>query len=903
VSFSPGSRVGPYEISAQIGAGGMGEVYRATDTNLARQVAIKVLPASMAADVERLARFDREARILVALNHPNIAAIYGVEKSDGLTALVMEFVEGPTLADRLARGAIPVDESLGIARQIADALEAAHEQGIVHRDLKPANIKLRPDGTVKVLDFGLAKAEATSARGMDATLSPTITSPALMTGVGVLLGTAAYMSPEQAKGRAADKRSDVWAFGAVLYEMLTGRRAFEGDDVSDTLAAVLRGEPDWSRLPSNTPASIRVLLRRSLEKERRTRLADIADARLEIVEASTAAVLPPQRRHALSAKVGWGLCALAAVAIVALANAYWSRSPVATQTVTFTIAPPDGWTVALDVGGGGAANVPIAVSPDGRQIVMVARNAEGRARLWVRSLDALGSRELPGTDGAVAPFWSPNSQSVAFFADGKLKKINVADGLPVTLCSTTSLNSGAWGTQGVIVFSRAGGGSGGGGALLKVSQSGGVPTQATTLAAGEVLHIRPSFLPDGRHFLFRVTAVGASGGTFVGSLESTERIRLPGDFGNAVYARGRILFVRESTLMAQPFDEQGLALTGEPVPIADQIETSATSIPIGSFSVSQTGVLAYQTGASALGGVQLTWLDRNGKVLGVVGNHARYNDIELSPDGKQALVSIARAEARRDIWLIDLIRDVQTRVTFNDAGAQTSIWSPDGARVVFNVRRGNGSDLLQRPASGGPERPLLTGEGFKVPFSWSPDGRFILYSPRTPAMTIWVLPVSGDGKPFPFFQTTPGKEETFSDTSGSGGEYLVRNYARFSPHGDWVAFVSNESATAQVFVVPFPDATSNRLQVSRSGGREPRWRRDGTEIFYLNEDTLMAAPVSGTGASLQIGTPQQVFRFRNAGMGRSSYDVAPDGQRFLFVTRVEETSSAPITVVVNWDRN
>jgi Tol biopolymer transport system component len=918
LSIAAGSRIGGYEVIAAIGAGGMGEVYRARDTRLNRDVALKILPEAFATDPERLARFEREAQVLASLNHPHIAAIHGLEESDGVRALVLEFVDGDTLADRIARGPIALDEALLIARQIAEALDAAHEQGIIHRDLKPANIKVRDDGTVKVLDFGLAKLAGPPKGGhyvspdrsvrLQPDLSPTITSPALMTGVGVLLGTAAYMSPEQAKGREADKRTDIWAFGCVLYEMLTGTRAFGGDDVTETLAAIIKSEPDWSRLPPGTPESIRRLLRRSLEKDRRGRLADIADARLDLVDAaSPAATREPAaqgsaRTLAMSARIAWGLFALAVAAVVAVSYFQWSAVPPARQRIRFTIAPPDGWTVALDVGGGGAANLPIAVSPDGNQLAMVARNAEGRQRLWVRSLEALAARELPGTDGAVAPFWSPDSRFVAFFADGKLKKIDVGGGAPVTLCSIASFNSGTWSTQGVIVFSRAGGGASGGGALLKVPQSGGVPTAATTLGDDEALHIRPSFLPDGRHFLYRVTGPSTvAGRMYVGSLDSNDRVMLPDPIGNASYSRGHLLFVRESTLMAQPFDVQRLALTGEPVPVADQIQTSITSVPVGAFSASENGVLAYQTGTSAEYGVQLTWLDRAGKAVGIVAGRARYNDIELSPDGRQAAVSIPRPEQRRDVWLIDMARGVPTRFTFDEAGAQTAVWSPDGTRVIFNALRSGLSDLFEKSAGGGPEQVLLTGEGFKVPFSWSSDGRFVLYSPRTPAMDLWVLPMAGDRKPFPLFQTASRNERQSTAAQGNR-ESFVRNYGRFSPDGRWVAYVSNESGAQQVYVVPFPDANNGKWQVSPSGGSQPRWRRDGREIFYINDDVLMAATVSAAGAGLQIGAAQPLFKFRNAGLNRSNYDVAADGQRFLFETRVDDASSPPITVVVNWDR-
>jgi len=899
MSLTAGARLGSYEILAPIGQGGMGEVYRARDTQLKRDVAIKVLPDAFAQDPERLGRFQREAELLATLNHPNIAAVYGVERSSGVNAIVLELVEGETLADRLQRGAIPIDEALTIARQIVEAMEAAHEKGIVHRDLKPANIKVTPDDRVKVLDFGLAKMSEAAGAGLqpgpDVTASPTLTTPA-MTMAGLIMGTAAYMSPEQAKGRTADKRSDVWAFGCVLYEMLSGRRAFEGDDVSDTLAAVLRGDPDWNALPDATPASIRRLLRRALAKDRRTRLADVADARLDLDDAAAPALETENGRATRAqapdwhTRIAWTLCGLALVVALALAYLLFTRSAAAARPIRFTIAPPDGWTVGFDVAGaGGAANLPLAVSPDGRQLVMVSQNAEGRARLWVRAFDTLAARELAGTDGAMAPFWSPDSRFVAFFADGRLKKVDIAGGLPTPLCSLSSLNSGAWGTQGVLLLARAGGG-GGGGVLLRVPQSGGEPTPATSLGAGDGLHVRPVFLPDGRHFIYRATARGTdSGGIYVSSLDSSERQRLFADgIGQVVYARAHLLFIRESTLMAQPFDAQWLALTGEPVPIADQVQTNGNSAPVGDFSASDTGVVAYQISSSAEIGSQLTWFDRSGTTQGVVGTRGKYADVELSPDGTQASVSIAAPRGQRDIWLIDIARGVPTKFTFDDGGAQASIWAPDGKRVAFNASRAGRFDLFQKTSNGGDEEPLLTDMSDKVPLSWSPDGRFILYADSrrvTPAESpgLWILPLSGDRKPVRLLQTPS-----------------VANQGQFSPDGHWIAFTSYRSGRGETYVTPFPRSKSVEWQVSTSGGTEPRWRPDGKELFYLNGDALMAASVAVDTDGVRFGVPQRLFTFRTTGSPRSKYAVAPDGQRFLFNTRTEETRTAPITIVMNW---
>jgi len=894
MALAIGSRLGPYEVLGSLGAGGMGEVYRARDTKLGRDVAIKVLPASLTSDPERLARFSREAQILASLNHPNIAGIHHVEETTDGPAIVMELVEGETLADRIAQGPIPVDETLAIARQIAEALEAAHEQGIIHRDLKPANIKLRPDGTVKVLDFGLAKlAETSSSRTSDISLSPTITSPAMMTGVGVLLGTAAYMSPEQAKGKPADKRSDIWAFGCVLYEMLTGRRVFDAEDVTETLAFVLTRVPDWTVLPAGTPPSIARLLHRTLARNPRERLSDMSAARLDIDEALSAASNAPapiaagthplRNRRVAAAFVAVILAGLVSTTIV------WTLSspqPSPLLTLRFTLSPPEGWTVAMETGGTGAANLPVAISPDGRHIVMVARDAGRHSRLWVRSLDSLAARELVSTDDAVSPFWSPDSRFVAFFANGKLKKVDISGGLPVTLCTTESLNSGSWSRSGTIVFARAG--NAGGGALLKVSQSGGVPAAATTLGTGEALHIRPVFLPDGRRFLYVATTLGGERTVYVGSLDSSDRHRvLNQQVGNVAVANGNLLFLQESTLLAQRFDVASGLLRGEPVPIADQLQVSGNDVPVGDFSVSETGILVYQTGEGAMGST-LTWLDRSGKALGTVGSRARYTDIELSPDGLRATASVARREPARDVWLFDVVRNAATRFTFLPAGANSSVWSPDGKYIVFSGTRSGRGDLFRKAADGtGPDQPVLVDMRNKVPWSWSPDGKFIAYSALAISGSggpsqLWILPLSGVGKPYQLFDT----------------QYAT-SMARFSPDGRWLAYVSNESGQGQVYVVSFPSLTG-KWQVSIDGGTQPRWRRDGKELFFLSGGMLVAASVDGASSSFKIGAVQRLFQTRTSGGPRSVYDVAPDGQRFLVETRGEETTTSPITVVVNW---
>jgi Tol biopolymer transport system component len=890
MTLQSGVRVGGYEVVALVGAGGMGEVYRARDTRLGRDVALKVLADAVGSDPDRLARLHREAQVLAALNHSNIAHIYGLEESDGRRALVLEFVEGPTLAERIARGPIALDEAIPIARQIVDALESAHEQGIVHRDLKPANVKLRPDGTVKVLDFGLAKAindEGALAAASGLSRSPTITTPA-MTLAGVVLGTAAYMAPEQAKGRPVDKRSDVWAFGCVLYEMLSGHRTFDGDDVADTLAFVLTKEPDWSVLPPDTPDPIRKLLRRCLQKDRRRRLADISDARIEIDEAidapaAEAGTVARRQRLAASVRVAWTITGIALFALGATALGLWPRpTPADPPVVRFTVTPPEGWTLASGLNRYGADNAPVAVSPDGRFVALLARNAGGQVRLWVRSLDALAARELPDTDGATGPFWSPDSRFVGFFADGKLKKIDVAGGSAITLCNAQSFNGASWGRGGFILFAQAGVT---GGPILKVSASGGEPAPATRLEKTETFHLRPSFLPDGRHFFYRA-ASSSLGAIYLASLESPERtvtIAAP-DASNVTYANGYLLHLRDTTLMAQPFDLGRLRPTGEPTPVAEQVHTLTN---YAMYSASDAGVLAYAAGVG-VGGLQLAWLDRSGTTQAAVQQRDSYNDVTLSPDGTQATVSIgSRDQSRfgaRDVWLVDLLHGRPSRFTFDPARAFESVWSPDGTRIVFNSSRNGHLDLFVKASSGaGNEELLFADPQDKHPTTWSPDGRYLLYSTSENGGGVWVLPMTGDRKPYRFIHTPANESQ-----------------AHFSPDGRWVAYSSNESGTSRVYVAPFP-GPGGKKQVSSQRGSEPRWRPDGKELFYLASDNVLTAvEVDASTDAVRLGAEHALFTLPPS-VPRSPYDVAPDG-RFLATTLVQDSSSttSSVTILVNW---
>jgi Tol biopolymer transport system component len=887
VSLSAGSKIGPYEIVGVLGAGGMGEVYRARDMRLKREVALKILPASFASDPDRLARFQREAEVLASLNHPNIAAIYGFEEAAAATgsehaairALVMELVDGETLAERIARGAIPIDEALPLAKQIAEALEAAHEQGIIHRDLKPANIKLRPDGTVKVLDFGLAKLSEANALNSPhvsnepnaLSMSPTITSPA-MTAVGVLLGTAAYMSPEQAKGKPADKRSDIWAFGCVLYEMLTGRRAFAGEDVSDTLATVLRGHPEWTVLPADTPTAVHRLLRRCLERDRRHRLADVADAQLELRDA-----LSVQERDRAAAtasrpeRLAWAAALVLCTAVAAMLA--WVLRPVPiTPEMRLEIATPP----TADVGS-------LAISPNGQKVVFAART-QGRPQLWLRSLDSADARPLAGTDLGTLPFWSPDSRSIGFFADGKLKRVDIDGSSPQVLADAGLGMGGAWHPDGTILFvPRAGS------PVLRLSAGAGAPAAVTKFDVRHVAHRHPRFLPDGRHFLYYVVGAPEVSGVYVGQIDGSESKRLLDSEAAAVYAAsGQLLFVRQGVVYAQDFDLSRLALTGEPFLVADGIAIGL--MQSAALSASASGPIVYRTG-SVVSQRQFVWFDRSGKEVGNVGtlDPADPRDPSVSPDGSRVAMTRTTAGSSK-IWILDSVRGVLDPLTSNDLG--TSLfpsWSPDGSHIAFSFTPKNsdvfGSDLYQvRTTDPAHAERLYGSPGPDNPTDWSPDGRFLLFRQTT---DIWALPLTGDKKAFPVVATDAAERD-----------------GQFAPNGQWIAYQSDESGQFEIYLAQFPGGGGKR-RVSTNGGAQVRWRADGAELFYIGlDDRLMSVPVKfNASGEVEIGSPTPLFATRIGGavqaVVRQQYIVSRDGQRFLMNT-VPEQRMAPITVIVNW---
>jgi len=880
VTLASGVRVGPYEILSPLGAGGMGEVYRARDTKLQREVALKVLPALFVADADRLARFKREAQVLASLNHPNIAAIYGFEESNSVQGLVLELVEGPTLADRIAQGPVPLDEAVPIARQICEALEAAHEQGIIHRDLKPANVKVRPDGTVKVLDFGLAKLTGSSEAGAARGSSPAgpSHSPTLMASVpGTILGTAAYMSPEQATGKEADRASDVWAFGCVLYEMVTGRRAFPGDSVSEVLAGVLKTEPDWHHLPARPEGLLR-LLRRCLQKDQKRRLRDIRDARIEIDEAQAEPHEANPGAQASSRRLerlAW-LSALGLVTIVAAAigAGRLGGAPAATALPEMRVeinTPPTTDPTSL------------AISPDGQKIVYVA-NSEGRLRMWLRLLDSVAARPLTGTDGAQSPFWSPDSRSVGFFADGKLKRIDLDGGSVQTLANAPRGSGGAWNRDGMILFTMFGT------PVFSVSDTGGEPVAATQLEGQQGSHFSPRFLPDDRHFLYWMRGRAEVQGIYVGQLGSTQSRRLlDGDPGAMYVSSGHLLFHRQRTLFAQKFDPARLELTGSPFAVADQVASSPQGPGV---SASSAGSIAYRT-SSAGGQRQFVWFDRSGNEISKVGDpvSTTLSEPSLSLDGQR--VALYRGVNRNiDIWLLEPRRGVFSRFTSDDADDVFPVWSPDGDRIVFTSNRKGTPDLYQKSATtGGSEEPLLATAQNKLGTDWSRAGRFLLFSSQDlqRSFDIWALPLDGKAKPFPVVQT---------DFEEQGGQ--------FSPDGKWIAYQSDESGRVEIYVQPFP-GPGNKWPISTNGGSQVRWRRDGKELFYVALDgRLMTVPirVASNAQAPDVGEPVKLFAPALGGAVqqadyRHQYMVSSDGQRFLVAT-VSEEANSPITVILNW---
>ncbi|MBK9243217.1 MAG: serine/threonine-protein kinase [Acidobacteria bacterium] len=958
--LSTGTRLGPYEIVAPLGAGGMGEVYRARDTKLNRDVAIKVLPEAFALDADRLARFTREAQVLASLNHPNIAQIYGIEETTsevgrgvsgaGPTsevvsrALVMELVEGrdlselirsseagsrsseagpsgpantPGLKTRPPSGGFPLADAIAIARQIIDALEAAHEQGIVHRDLKPQNIKVRDDGTVKVLDFGLAKAMDSGTSGpQDSNNSPTLTARA--TQMGMIIGTAAYMAPEQARGRAVDRRADIWAFGVVLYEMLTGSRGFEGEDISVTLANVIKEDPKWDALPADLHPSIKRLLRRCLEKDPKRRLGAISDARLELDEASSPSEASPAAASVAAPRSGvarWERAIWASVAAVAIVAAVWLAWPSSSDDeatlpmARFEVSPPGE--------GRFIGNAPrIAISPDGRSLAFSASSKAAEAdQLWIRRLDSMEVLPVPGTlstpdaNQPQSPFWSPDSRQLAFFVQtgleagglsraSRLLTADMTGGGVRKICDLPSNNaSGTWNSEGVLLVSSQGTKG-----IQRVSANGGAPTQVTTLdsTTKEIAHLWPQFLPDGRHFLYQAqTDARGDWAIFAGAIDSAARHQVVKSDYARFAAPNLLLYVVGENLMAQRMDMQSRTLTGDPVVLATGMVNLISNGRSG-FTVSDAGVLVYASNPdqqSGLANRRLTWLDRRGTPLGPVGPPVSAFNFRLSPDGaRAALVELAGDRATgRQLWVADLERNVKAPLA-SSRGGLSPTWSDDGRRLVFSSTADDGRVTIgERVASGA--TPMTT-----------------LHNETGPTVLLVPLDESSDGKLVVFTRTNSGVRSLYvlSKTDGKVAPYLEDGFdhpqASLSRDGRWLAYTTNESSTYEVVVQPFPDPSQGKWPISAGGGAIPRWRRDGRELFYVNNAAqLVAVPVT-THQELVPGKPQPLFllpgNLPTISTGAYSYDVSPDGQRILVSIGpggIGNVSAAlPLTVVTNW---
>ncbi len=880
----PGRRLGPYEILSAIGAGGMGEVYKARDTRLDRIVAIKVLPPHLADRSELRERFDREAKTIASLNHPHICTLYDIGQQDGIDYLVMEYLEGETLAQRLVKGALPLEQVLQYAIEIADALDKAHRKGVTHRDLKPGNIMITKSGT-KLLDFGLAKLKQ-EASPANVSLSELPTAKDPLTAQGAIVGTLQYMAPEQLEGKEVDARTDIFAFGVVVYEMATRKRAFEGKSQASVISAIMSSDPvPMMSLQPMTPPALDRVVKRCLAKEPDERWQSANDLANELkwvaeggshggMPGTPALVTAPRknRERFLAA-----IATIAIVATLALAFLYLRETPPETPLLRTTILPPDG--TALDFTNG--LSLP-ALSPDGKRIVFGARSADGKAPLWVRSLDALTAQPLSGTEAAAFPFWSPDSRFIAFFADGKLKKIDASGGPALTLADAPLGRGGSWNRDGVIIFAPANTV----GALRRVSSAGGASSPLSA-AQGRL----PFFLPDGRHFLYQNQP--GNGTILVGSLEGGESKVVTEASSNALYALGRILFLRSGTLMAQPFDPRRLVTTGEAVPAAEQIQTVLNSGTVGVFSVSETGMLMYRTGMGA-GGSLLTWFDRSGKQGITVGEPANVFAFQFSPDRKSLAVAIQDG-SNGNIWTYDVSRGLRTRFTFDPAYVGSPVWSPDGRSIVFRSNRKGHFDLYRKSANGAGSEELLYADNLeKFPTSWSADGKFLLYDTgfSRAAAALWALPLT------PQRQGGPLKPFLISQTPFNEFD------AHFSPDGRWIAYSSNESQRNGVYVTPFPPPLSGpggKWQISTAGGSLPRWRQDGKEIFYMDLNRqLMAAEVAVRGGTVEVGQVRPLFTATQMTQGNPLYDVSADGQHFLLRTYPEQKSGEPLTLVQNW---
>jgi serine/threonine-protein kinase len=892
MALVPGTRFGGYEILALIGSGGMGEVYQAKDTRLHRDVAIKVLPTEVASDHDRLSRFDREAQLLASLNHPNIAQIYGVEDSTGVPALVMELVEGPTLADRIARGPIPFDEALPIATQIAEALEAAHEQGIIHRDLKPANIKVRPDGTVKVLDFGLAKAlEPVASAPGNATMSPTLSIHA--TQAGIILGTAVYMAPEQARGRPADKRSDVWAFGAVVYEMLTGQCAFNGDSVTDIVAAIVRDEPDWSLLPPQVMPAMRTVVARCLAKDRRLRIPEMSVVRFLMADANESRPPAEQTRGSVSrhsvSRIAAAVAALSA--IVTAVAAWWivqSRPSPAPRPAHFVLVMPPDLPVQT-----GVPDRSIAIAPDGAHIVSInSMIGGGGGQLMVRALDQLDPQPIKGAVLARAPFVSPDSRWIGYFENGELRKVSMSGGAPITICPVSGGTRGStWGPDKTIVYATNDASTG----LFIVSADGGEPKVLTRpdTAHGEMDHLFPSFLPGGRSVLFSIATTGSIDNGMIAALDlktGERKILVRGGSFAEYAASGHLLYASGGAVRAVRFDPNRLEVLGDPVIVADQVRTESSGA--AQFSVAPTGAFAYVSGGSGDSEARtLVWVDRRGGETPLsVPVHA-YIHPRLSPDGSRVAVAIINRD--QGIWIWDLARQMLTPLTFGPAAADSyPVWTPDGRRLLFRSGRSGIPNVFWQLADGtGTVEQLYPGNQLLlIPHAITPDGNTLVVQAGS---HLGVMRLD-DRQKITTIAEAPG----------------IQGNAALSPDGHWLAYNSTESGSPQIIVRPFPNVDAGRWQVSNSGGFKPAWGSGGRELFFVSSagfgGSVMTVSVH-TDGGFTFDSATKLFDARPYYFTppNRTYDVTADGQRFLMIKLITPTSEttrepARTVLVLDW---
>ncbi|MGC1617728.1 MAG: protein kinase [Candidatus Acidiferrum sp.] len=890
--LAPGTLLGPYEISAPLGAGGMGEVYRARDTRLDRNVAIKILPAQFSNDLTRKQRFQREAKTISSLNHPHICVLYDLGHQEGIDYLVMECIEGETLAERLQRGPLPLEQVLKYGAQIADALDRAHRNGVVHRDLKPGNIMLTATGS-KLLDFGLAKPSALLATGATLTAA---TQQSPVTEQGTVVGTFQYMSPEQIEGKELDGRSDIFSFGAVLYEALTGQRAFQGKSQLSVASAILEKDPSpISSLKPMTPPALEHAIRRCLAKDREERWQTARDLALEfrwIAEMGTQAGIPASAEET---RKSWRWIALSALILLGVALAvnawlYWGRKRPVGATVRFQIALP-------------AHSANFTLSPDGQELAIVAPGPDGRNAVWVRTMDSLVTRVLPGTENVTGPpvFWSPDSRFIAFQAGTKLKKIYVSGGPPQPICDIPDVVLGGdWNREDTIIVGTNGKG------LMQVPAGGGVASLLTTTGGRNEIHAFPSFLSDGRHFVY--LRAPQNPGIYAGELDvKPEQQSFKQILSTTLMAYytssdeagvGWMLFMREGSLLAQPFDERRIAMKGDPVPVADQVDTFLLS---ANFSASRRGVLAYRRGKPEIQFSGLGWYDRQGKELGVAGEPGTYGyvDLALSPDGRRVAATriSPKTGPSQNIWLLDLAHGLDVPFTFDLSPDGSPIWSPDGERVAFSATRSGGVGIYAKAANGAGKEQMILGASSYPKYSndWSSDGHFLLYTQQDPKTNadLWVLPLAGDG-------TSTGVPTPIANTEFNEGQ------GQFSPDTKWIAYASDESGRPEIYVqmFPLPPGGGGKIPVSRGGGNQPRWRRDGKELFYLSLDGKVMAVDVTSGPVLKLGAPRALFQAPLLSLSSEAildvfrWDVSSDGKRFLIDS--SNTSSEPLTVVLNW---